>query len=420
MYLSGSKWNTRKKQRRIHPWRVGLLVLLIGAAVYVERVLVPGVPPLFLPTVTATRSPATYVLEGESLFQAGKLEQAEASYQQAIEINPQEPAFYIALARVQVFGGKAEEAETNARNALLIDPASSAARAVLGWALDFQGADYLVEAQEEVERSLSADPNSALAHAYLAEILIDQYNSLDSGDYQSALQEAQTAVSLDANSLEAQRALGYVWESTGNYAEALRAYERALSLHPNLWLLHQAMGNMHVNQDPPDLEKAVQSYLNANALSPTNPEPLQFIAKAYSRFGEYGKATQYAADAMALDPANPRLHGELGVLYYQNAEYDRAIDELNLAVRGGQTPGGASVRGVPLDPASPTIVGFYYTLGLALAKSERCDEATPIFDALLRGVPDDEIAVANATEGLVICGEVEPTSTPPPDTSASG
>jgi hypothetical protein len=38
---------------------------------------------------------------------------------------------------------------------------------------------------------------------------------------------------------------------------------------------------------------------------------------------------------------------------------------------------------------------------------------------LLRGVPDDEIAVANATEGLVICGEVEPTSTPPPDTSAS-
>src|SRR4030066_152236 len=149
MYLSGSKWNTRKKQRRIHPWRVGLLVLLIGAAVYVERVLVPGVPPLFLPTVTATRSPATYVLEGESLFQAGKLEQAEASYQQAIEIDPQEPAFYIALARVQVFGGKAQEAETNARHALLVDPGSSAARAVLGWALDFQGADYLVAGQEE-------------------------------------------------------------------------------------------------------------------------------------------------------------------------------------------------------------------------------------------------------------------------------
>ena len=35
MYLSGSKWNTRKKRRRIHPLRVGLLVLLVAAAVYV-------------------------------------------------------------------------------------------------------------------------------------------------------------------------------------------------------------------------------------------------------------------------------------------------------------------------------------------------------------------------------------------------
>jgi len=419
MYLSGSKWNVRKKQRRVHPWRIGLLVLLIAGAVYVERILVPQVPPLFLPTPTATRSPATYVLEAESLFQAGKLDQAEESYRRAIEINPEEPVFYIALARVQVFGGKAQEAETNARNALLIDPASASARAVLGWALDFQGRDHLVDAQEELERALNTDPNSALAHAYLAEVLIDQYILLNSGDYQRAIDEAQTAVRLDPDSVEAQRAMGYVWESTGNYADALQAYERALSLHPNLWILHQALGSMYINQDPPDLEKAVQSYLNANALSPTNPEPLQLIARAYSRFGEYGKASQYAADAVALEETNAGLHGELGVLFYKNGEYDKAIAELNLAVRGGQAADGSQVRGVPLDPANPTIVGFYYTLGLALAKSDHCDEATPIFDALLRGVPDDEIAVGNATEGLVICGEVEPTATPRSETGSS-
>lgn len=412
MYLSGSKWNVRKKRRRIHPWRIALLVLLIGAAVYAERILVPRVPPLFLPTPTTTRSPATYVLEAESLFLAGKLDQAEDSYRHAIEIDPEEPAFYIALARVQVFAGKPEEAETNARNALLIDPASAAARAVLGWALDFQGRDHLADAQEELERALNTDPNAAVTHAYLAEVLIDQYVLLNSGDYQRAIDEAQTAVRLDPNSVEAQRALGYVWESTGNYTDALQAYQRALSLHPNLWILHQALGNMYINQDPPDLEKSVQSYLNANALSPTNPEPLQLIAQAYSRFGEYGKASQYAADAVSLAEANAGLHGDLGVYYYKNGEYDKAIEELNLAVRGGQAADGTAVRGIPLDPASARIVGFYYTLGLALAKSDLCSEATPIFDALLRGVPDDEIAVANATEGLVICGVIEPTATP--------
>jgi tetratricopeptide (TPR) repeat protein len=414
MYLSGSKWNVRKKRRRVNLWRIGALLLLIAGAIYVERVLVPRVPPLFVPTPTATRSPATYVLEAESLFQAGKLEQAAEAYERAIEINPQEAAFYIALARVQVFAGDYEAAETNARNALLIDPASAGARAVLGWSLDFQGTDQLAEAQEEVERALASDPNSAVAHAYLAEILIDQYLGLGTGDYQRALDEAQRAVSLDANSVEAQRALGYVWESTGNYTQALAAYERALSLHPNLWRLHFAMGNMHINQDPPDLEKAVQSYLNANALSPTNPEPLQAIARAYANFGEYGKAGQYAADAVALDASNAGLHGELGVNLFKNGEFERAIEELNLAVRGGQTAEGVSVRGLRLDPAVPRIVGFYYTLGLALARSDQCQEATPIFEALLRGVPDDEIAVANATEGLVICGIVEPTATPRP------
>src|SRR4030067_914769 len=105
MYLSGSKWNVRKKRRRVSPWRIGGLVLLIGVAVYVERVLVPSVPPLFLPTPTVTRSPATYVLEAESLFQAGKLEQAAESYRRAIAINPEEAAFHIALARGKVFGG---------------------------------------------------------------------------------------------------------------------------------------------------------------------------------------------------------------------------------------------------------------------------------------------------------------------------
>ena len=71
MYLSGSKWNTRKKRRRANPWRVLLLVALVAGAVYVERAIVPSVPPLFIPTATPTRSPASYVLEAESLFQSG-------------------------------------------------------------------------------------------------------------------------------------------------------------------------------------------------------------------------------------------------------------------------------------------------------------------------------------------------------------
>ncbi len=412
MYLSGSKWNVRKRRKPFHLGRVLLLLALIGGFIYVERALVPGVPPLFVPTPTPTRSPATYALEAESFFQTGRLAQATESYQNAIEASPQDPALYVALARVQVFAGDPVSAETNARNALLISPNLPSARAVLGWALDFQGTDRLVEAEAEVEAALKSDPNSALANAFLAEILMDQYLQLNAGDFRDAVAAAERSVQLDPNLVETHRALGYVLESTGNYSQALEEYQRALTINPNLWLLHVAVGNMQLSQETPDLDKAIQSYLNANAFDPTNPLPLQLIAQAYSRFGEYGKASQYAADATRLDASNPGLHGDLGVMYYKNNDFAQAVGELTLAVRGGQTADGTPVSGLAIDPASARIVSFYYTLGLSLARVDRCEEATPIFEALLRGVPDDPIAVENATAGLTLCGSTPPTPTP--------
>jgi tetratricopeptide (TPR) repeat protein len=387
-------------------------VALIGGAVYVERFLVPTVPPLFVPTATPTRSPATFALEAESFFQAGRLDQAAESYRLAIEANTQDPDLYVALARALVFAGRAEEAEIEARNALLIDPTLPAAHAVLGWALDFQGPERLIEAEAEVRAALASDPDYALGHAYLAEILIDQYVSLNSGDYRDAVSAADRAVQLDPNVVETHRARGYVLENTSNYDGALEEYQRALAINPNLWLLHLAIGDMQLSQDLPDLDRAVQAYLNASSFDPTNPEPLRRIAKAYSNFGEYGKASQYAADAVSLAPADAGLHGDLGVSFYKNGEYEQAAQELSLAVRGGTTADNVAVLGLPIDPESPRVVSFYYTLGLALAELDRCDEASPIFEALLRGVPDDEVAVANATEGLVRCGIVTPTATP--------
>lgn len=404
MYLRGSKWSMNKRSRKPRIWRILVLLILIAAAVYVERVIVPTIPPPFVPTPTPTRSPASFVLEAQTLFDAGKLDQAENAYQQAIMVQPDEPEFYIALARVQVFNDKLDEAERNVRNALLLAPESSDAHAVLGWILDFRG-DSLAEAKESVEKALNLNPNSPLAHAYYAEVLMDV------GDYEPALEQARTAVQLDPNLLEAQRALGYVWENTANYENALDAYLSALRINPNLTLLHLAVGDMYLALG--DTENARESYLRAVALSPEDSVPLTRIMLVYARDGEYGIASQYAADAVLKDPSNPRLHGNLGRMYYKNNDFDNAIQSLALAVQGGVTETGEEVQGIPLDPGDPVVIEFYSTYGLSLAKTGRCELAVQIFEALLVGVPEDEIAVYNATEGMRICTELE-TGTPQP------
>jgi tetratricopeptide (TPR) repeat protein len=406
MYLSGSKWNMRKKRRRANPWRILLLLALIGGAVYLQRFVVPSVPPLFVPTATPTRSPASYMLVAQSLFQAGKLSQAEDAYRQAIEADPQQATPYLELARVQVFAGQYQDAETTARDGLLINPDSAIGHAVHGWTLDFLGKDSLVDAQREVESALSLDPNLALAHAYYAEVLID--SSLD--NYKKALDEAQRAVQMDPNMLEAHRALGYVWENTQNYDQALQEYSAALRINPNLAPLHIAVGNMYFNLG--DTNKATESYLKASSLDPTNSEPLTRIAQAYARVGEYGKASQYAANAVEQRPSDPYLHGDLGRMFYKNNELDKAVSELTLAVRGGTTESGAQVKGIPMDPGDSRGIEFYWTYGLALAKTQQCGVAVQIFQALVQVVKDDDTTIANATQGLVLCGVIQPTATP--------
>jgi tetratricopeptide (TPR) repeat protein len=416
MYLSGSKWNMRKKRRRNNPWRILLLLLLIAVALYVERFVVPTIPTPFVPTPTPTRSPASFLLEAETLFQAGKLDQAEAAYLNAIEANPREATYYINLARVRIFAGKYSEAEESASNALMLEPNSALSHAVYGWVLDFKAIDapdeetrseLLLEAYDHVIEAKTIDPSSSLVLAFYAEVLIDY----DIGQYEEAINAAQSAVALDPNLMEAQRALGYVWESTGNYERAIDSYEAALRIHNNLPVLHIAMGNMYQALGETDL--AVDSYLRAVALDPTNPDPLNRIALAEARVGNYGIASQYAADAVDKDPGNPRLHGNLGRMYYRNGENENAINELRLAVQGGLTEDGVVVQGLPLDdPNDDRVVEFYYTYGLALAKGNQCDLANQIFQLLLNVKPDDELVIANAQEGLVICGIIEPTATP--------
>jgi tetratricopeptide (TPR) repeat protein len=369
-----------------------------------------------MPTPTPTRSPASFLLEAETFFQAGKLAEAESSYLKAIEVNPLESNYFVNLARVQTFASKYDEAKESASNALLLEPNSALANAVYGWVIDFQAIDavdqetrleMLQQAYEKVEEAQVIDPNSALVMAFYAEVLIDY----DIGRYEEAIEAAQSAVQLDPNLMEAHRALGYVWESTGNYERAIDSYKAALRIHNNLPILHIAIGNMY--QALGDIELAVDSYLRAVALDPTNPDPLNRIALAEARIGNYGIASQYAADAVDKDPANPRLHGNLGRMYYRNGENQNAINELRLAVQGGLTDDGVVVKGLPLDdPNDDRIVEFYYTYALALAKADQCDLANQIFQLLLSVKPDDELVIANAQEGLVICGVIEPTSTP--------
>jgi len=413
MYLRGSKWSMNHRRRRISIWRVGILSILIAAAIYVNQVVVPATPPLFVPTPTATRDPASYIAEAENLFVAGKLAPAIEAYKKAIQANPSNPSNFIELSRLQIFNRDYDEALANAENALVIAPNNSVATALRGWALFFLN-DYLA-AEAALKNAIELDANNALAHAFYAELIGKQVavdNDARIGGIEDAINESRLAIDLGPNLLETHRARGYVLEWTRNYTEAIQEFQKAIEINRNIGDLHLELGIIYSSLEEPQVDLAVDAFNKAITLNPTDPLPRQWLASSYANSGEYAKAIQYAEEAVKYDPTNPFMYGSLGVYYRKNQQLEQAVEALRLSVRGGTTADGEEVMGLPLSN-DWRILRYYSNYGLALATLNECAEAVQIASAMIQGVPNDEDAVYNAQFMLDTCkANLEGTATP--------
>lgn len=401
-----------RKRTRPNWFRIIILCLLVLGGAYVNRFILPNQPQLGVPSPTPTRASESFITEAEEYFKQGKLFPAIASYQQAILSNPNNPAVYIALARVQVWAGQYSDAQESAESAILLNPDSSMAHAVKAWALDFQG-DTL-QAEASIKRALELDPNNAIAHAYYAEILIDANNNGTGaiGGIEKAIAESNIAIGLAPDTLEARRARAYVLENTGNYEEAIPEYEAALVINNNIADLHLALGRNYSRLGIYDL--AITEYTNANALNPEDHMPDYLTSRTYATIGEYAKAMQYAETAVGNSPSNTNLRGNLGVMYYRNAYFEEAIVELGYVVNGGFTDAGDQIEAINLAPNNSLTAEYYFTYGLALARLNKCSEALQIAQSILARIPTDELAVENANEIISRCQQnLEQTPTPP-------
>ena len=385
----------RRKRPNLFGWALFGLVVLFGY--YFNQVYLPSQPNPFDATPTVTRSPESFVTEAEGLFKEGKLFQSIDAYQSAIDASPQNPALYIAIARIQMWAGKYEDAQANAENALLLNNENSMAHAVRAWALDFQGKNS--DAMEEIDQALEKDPNNAIAYAYLVEILIDS-GSFDNTT--KAIDVSKKALALDPNALETRRARAYLLEATSNYEEAIQYYRSALEVNPNIPMLHMELGRNLRFQGVYD--QAINEFTSANTLNPADPEPELFISRTYATMGEYTKALQYAEAAVKDRPTNASLRGNYGVMFYRNFQYQDAVNQLNLAINGGKTENGLPINGLPLTNEL-RIAEYYYTYGLALARTNQCGQALPIAQKLQTMFPSDDIVQEADTTINQVCQE---------------
>ena len=405
----------RQRRPRTNWFLVVVVLLLIVIVTYVDRFILPTAQTPFMPTTTATRSPESYITEAQGLFDQGKLLQAIDTYTEAIRIQPDDPALYIALARVQIFAGKYDEALVNAENSLLLNNNNSMAAAVRGWALTYK-LDY-TNADDSLKNALRLDPNNGQAHAYNAFLYGKMYEN-NAGPYvdpiQTAIVESNTAISLAPNSLEAHWARAYILQLTSadNREQAIQQYLDAIQINSNIAEIHLELGVTYKALGV--IDKALQEYTRANTLNPSNYLPELYSSRALASIGDFDKALQYADAAVKDAPADADLRGNWGYMLYKKNEWPAANEQFALAISGGTTTDGQNIQPVSPTSSDVWVSKYYYAYAISLAQTQHCSEMLLLTQKIRDYFRADQYAIPNAEYAEGLCTQSLKTPSPQP------
>ncbi len=451
---------TRRDDTAIY--RMFLLVVLILGGVWLIRSVMQGdVKPLFLPTPTPTRFADSYTMEGDALFTAGKLQDsidangtvipgAITVYLEATKVDPNNAEVWAQLSRVQTYSTallfkqdqilqRVDEAVASAEKAVELNPDSSDAYAALAFALNWKAShisdtrekqSLLTQSENAAVRALTLDNTNTIALAFYAEVLVDQQK------WSQAEQFIAQALAQDSSLMDVHRVDAYVLESLGEYALAIEAYDRAIALAPNLTFLYlrAGAGYRRLAFDNPNediqrqlFEQSLEYFAQAarinEQLGVQDHAPYLSIARTYSQMGEFFIAIRNMQRTIEFQPDNAVFYGELGVLYHKNRNYETGILAFKCAIKGCTPEESCLGRGdcgpedVPTQVVGLPLIAntaYYYDVyaselaALSTPKVNYCDQALEIASILENSeyISDPNIA-ADMVVVRDICNSVE-------------
>jgi predicted Zn-dependent protease len=172
-------------------------------------------------TRTNPENPWGHYMYGLSAWKAGNPEQAIASFDEALRLDPQHRKSLLNSARVLLETGRPREALARIERAMGIEPLSGEGLRLLGRAR--YELKQVPEAIDAYQRAITLDERDAWALNNLGLIYIQQ----DRSDV--ALPILARAVELRSGSPVFQNNLGTALEQSGHFAKAKQSYEAALA-----------------------------------------------------------------------------------------------------------------------------------------------------------------------------------------------
>jgi Flp pilus assembly protein TadD len=158
----------------------------------------------------------------------------------------------------------------------------------------------------------------AVNHYVQGQLLIDK------GDLDAALAELERSIQADPNLAVAHASIGDIHRRRGDHEAAVNAYETSCQANPyafrphyNLGVTYQLLAEAAKTVDKAQgyLREAIRVYLRAVTLRPEDFDAVLNLSVCYFQLGKMGLAEEYCKTAIQLKPDGPHAYSNLGIIY---------------------------------------------------------------------------------------------------------
>ncbi len=287
----------------------------------------------------APQRSVSWVTLGQALKASCRLSESEASFRQALRLNPEDGLARIGLGELCMALNSPEEALEHFEQALRRQPALSAAHLGAGHALACAGRDE--EAHDRYSKALSLDPQSADAAFAMAFVLARMSQP------QEAEAHYRHALSLRPNFAAAWMNLGCLLREQGRMLHAEAALARAAQLQPEApeaWL-NLAL----IEKDRGRTSEAERRLLQALRLQPERVETLVAWCQLRLALKDFAGARAWLRWAAARGPSHPEVVNMEGILLHSERRFAEAARCFQRAERLGSKAAASNLGNSLLD-----------------------------------------------------------------------
>ncbi len=241
------------------------------------------------------------LIQGQVEYAKGDYERAIGFFNRALAINPNDATirYNLGVAAGLIREGEQEELvqlEQLVKQALQKDPRDAEGHRQL--AIIYEGQGKLAESADALEESLKYQPNRPDVYLLLGPLYERQER------YDDALRTYQRLEALEPNlpsEIFAVMASIYLLKKMG--PEALEYAQKALKVDANSWRVHNLFGNIYAAENK--VQAALDSYRQAIQLAPNEPTPYSDLARLYFAQRRYDEALKAIDEAIRLAPDDP-------------------------------------------------------------------------------------------------------------------